>query len=83
MDTNLVRRPADDLANLDRRIADAMAALRGARATAQRFDSGTTRWREELAERRLNDLLDQRHHCQIAQQAQALAGVTAVSRPSP
>jgi hypothetical protein len=74
---------ADDLADLDRRIADAMAALRCARAVAQRVASSTTRWHEEMAERRLDDLLDHRHHCQIAQRAHALAGATAASRPLP
>jgi len=73
---------ADDLADLDRCIADAMTALRGARAAAQRVASRTTRWHEETAERRLNDLLDQRHRCQIVQQAEALAGA-AVCRPIP
>jgi hypothetical protein len=74
---------ADDLANLDRRIAEAMATLRSARAATQRVAVSTTRWHEEMAERRLNDLLDRRHRCQIAQQAQALAGATAASRPIP
>jgi hypothetical protein len=74
---------SDDLAVLDRRIADAMAALRGARAVAQRVASSTTRWHEEMAERRLDDLLDHRHHREIARQAQALAGTTAASRPIP
>jgi hypothetical protein len=72
---------ADDLADLDRRITDAMAALRIARTVASRVASRAARWHEEVAERRLNDLLDQRPHCQIAQQAQALAGATGTSRP--
>jgi len=68
----------NDLADLDRRITDALAALRSARAVALRVATRTTRWHEEMAERRLDELLDQRPHCQIAQQAQALAGATAV-----
>lgn len=74
---------ADDLADLDRRIADAMAALRRARAATQRVAVSTTRWHEEVAERRLNDLLDQRPRCQIAQQARVLAGASFASRPTP
>ena len=66
----------DDLANLDRRIADAMTALRCARSVTQRVADSATRWDEEMAERRLNDLLDRRPGCQITQQAQALAGAT-------
>jgi hypothetical protein len=74
---------ADELGDLDRRIADAMAALRCARAAMQRVAVSTTRWQEEVAERRLNDLLDQRHRCQIAQQAEALAEATVGCRPVP
>ena len=73
----------DGLADLDRRIPEAMATLRRARAARQRVAVSTTRWHEEMAERRLNDLLDRRHRYQIAQQAQALAGATAASRPIP
>ena len=50
----------DDLANLDRRITDALGALRRARAAAEGSADRTARWRAEMAERLLDDLLEQR-----------------------
>jgi hypothetical protein len=64
---------ADDLADLDRLIADAMTALRCARAVTAHSANSRTRRREEMAERTLNELLEWRPHCQIGEQAEALA----------
>ena len=68
----------DDLANLDRRIVTALAALRGARPGTQHSLNSQTRWDEEMSdyERRLNDLLDQRARCQVSERATARAGAT-------
>jgi len=64
----------DDLAQLDRGIADALTVLRAARALTRRSPSFETRWQETLAERTLNELLDRRPLCQMRQQAKLLAG---------
>ena len=64
----------DDLGDLDRRIVEALAVLRGARARTVRSPSSEARWRETLAERALDDLLDRRPLCQMRQQARSLAG---------
>jgi len=64
----------DDLAVLDRHITEALAALRCARAVAQRSANSTTRWREEMAERALNGLLDQRPRGRRTAEAAVLAG---------
>ncbi|CCH88136.1 conserved protein of unknown function [Modestobacter italicus] len=64
----------DDLVDLDRRIVQALAVLRGARARAAHAPSSEARWREVLAERALDDLLDRRPLCQMRQQARSLAG---------
>jgi hypothetical protein len=64
----------DDLAELDRRIADALTVLRGARALTAHSPTCETRWQETLAERTLNQLLDRRPRCQMRQQAKLLAG---------
>jgi hypothetical protein len=64
----------DDLAALDHRIADALMALRGARARTGHSPTAETRWQEALAERTLNELLDRRPLCQMRQQARLLAG---------
>jgi uncharacterized protein (DUF924 family) len=72
---------ADDLVTLDGRIIDAMTALRYARAVAQHSANSRTRWQEEVAERALNTLLDQRPRTQMNQQAKALAGATAAHGP--
>jgi hypothetical protein len=64
----------EDLVELDRKIADALTALRGARALTTRSPTCETRWRETLAERTLNHLLDRRPACQMRQQAESLTG---------
>jgi hypothetical protein len=63
----------DDLADLDRRIVDALTVLRGARALATRSPTCEKRWQEALAERTLNHLLDRRPLCQMRQQAESLS----------
>jgi hypothetical protein len=63
----------DDLAHLDRRIADALTVLRGARALTTRSPTCEKRWQEALAERTLNHLLDRRPLCQMRQQAESLS----------
>jgi hypothetical protein len=73
---------ADDLADLDRRITDAMTALRRARAVAQHSANGQTRWHEEMAERTLNGLLDRRPRSGMSEQrSKTLAGATVAPRP--
>jgi hypothetical protein len=64
---------ADELAVLDRRIAEAMVALRRARALSQHSANSETRWNEEMAERTLNGLLDRRSRHQIGERAKAMA----------
>ena len=64
----------DERTNLDRRITDALAALRYARAVVEHSDNSTTRWHEELAERTLNALLDQLPRAESNPRAMALAG---------
>ena len=71
----------DQLANLDRRITDALSALRCARAIVARSGNSTTRWHEDMAERLLNDLLDQRPRTAMIASAEVLAGA-AVGRPT-
>jgi hypothetical protein len=51
---------AEDLGDLDRRITDALSALRCARAIVARSGNSTTLWHEDMAERRLNGLLERR-----------------------
>jgi hypothetical protein len=70
----------EDLTTLDRRITDALAALRSARAVVEHSANSTTRWREERAERVLNALLDQRSRAQLRRHADMLAGTAAGSR---
>jgi hypothetical protein len=72
----------DDLADLDRRIAAALSTVRGARAAARHSLDGRTRWDEEMAERRLDDLLDQRARSQVSDTATAPAAATAEPPPS-
>jgi hypothetical protein len=67
---------ADALANLDRRITDALNALRFARAVVEHSANSTTRWHEDMAERTLNGLLDQRARTQMNEHATVLAGGT-------
>ena len=62
----------DDLANLDRR--------HGSDHTARRTRSHPAL--EEMSERRLNDLLDQRARYQVSERATALAGATVGPLPS-
>jgi hypothetical protein len=71
----------DGPAILDRRITDALAALRCARAAVEHSANNTTRWHEELAERTLDGLLDQRLRAQMTDHADVLAGAT-VGSPS-
>lgn len=65
---------SDQLADLDRRIVDALTTLRRARARSTDSPSAETRWHEALAARRLDQLLDLRPLCQLRQQAESLAG---------
>ncbi|TFV92980.1 hypothetical protein E4P40_00925 [Blastococcus sp. CT_GayMR20] len=71
---------ADDLAILDRRITDALAALRCARAVVECSANSTTRWHEDMAQRVLDGLLDQRPRAQMKQQATVLAEAIVGSR---
>ena len=64
----------DDLADFDRRITDALGVLRRARVLVVRAPTAETRWREALAERTLDRLLDRRPLCQMREQARLLAG---------
>jgi hypothetical protein len=64
----------DDLADLDRRITDAMTALRCARAVAQHSANSNTPWHEEMAERTLNGLLDQRPRSAMDERPKTLQG---------
>jgi hypothetical protein len=70
----------DDLANLDLRIGAALTTLRGARAATQRSLNSQTRWDEEMSERRLNDLLDQRSRHHVSDRAPAPAASPLPSR---
>jgi hypothetical protein len=70
----------EDLTTLDRRITDALAALRSARAVAEHSLNSTTRWRQDRAERVLNALLDQRSRAQLREHADILAGTAVGSR---
>jgi hypothetical protein len=70
---------AEDLATLDRRITDALAALRRARRVVERSANGTTRWREDMAERTLDGLLEQRSRAQSGR-AREPAGAAPGSR---
>jgi hypothetical protein len=64
----------EDLVALDRRIADALLVLRGARACTRHSPTAEARSQEALAERTLNELLDRRPVCQMRHQARLLAG---------
>jgi uncharacterized protein (DUF924 family) len=70
----------DDLADLDRRITDAMTALRCARAVAQHSADSKTRWQEEMAERTLNGLLDQRPRSAMNERPKTLAAPSVAPR---
>jgi hypothetical protein len=72
----------DDLANLDRRIVTALTTLRGARAATQHSLNSQTQWDQEMSERRLNDLLDQRARSQVSGRATAPAAATVGPLPS-
>jgi hypothetical protein len=71
----------EGLAIIDRRITDALAALRCARAAVEHSANSATRWHEDVAERTLNGLLDQRLRAQMKDRANVLAGA-AVGSPS-
>jgi hypothetical protein len=64
----------DELATLDRRITDALAALRCARAVVEHSANSTTLRRADMAERTLNGLLDQLPRAEPEQRTMALAG---------
>ena len=66
----------DELASLDRSITEALTALRCARAVVEHSANSTTRWHEDMAERRLNGLLDQRPRAQMNEDARMLARAT-------
>jgi hypothetical protein len=66
----------DELANLDRSITDALNALRCARAVVEHSANSRTRWHEDMAERRLNGLLEQRPRAQMDDHATLLARAT-------
>ena len=72
---------ADELANLDRRITDALAALRRARAVVEHSANGTTQWQQDVAERSLNGLLDQRYRTAMNERPKMLAGAAVAPRP--
>jgi hypothetical protein len=72
----------DDLTDLDGRIVTALGTLRAARAATRHSLNGQTRWDEEMSERRLNDLLDQRVRSQVSERATALAAATVGPLPS-
>jgi hypothetical protein len=64
----------DDLAELDRRITDALTALRRARDVSGQSPTSESLWEEALAECTLNGLLDRRQLCRLRHQARAVAG---------
>ena len=66
----------DMLADLDRRITDALSALRCARAVVGHSANSTTRWHQDMAERRLNGLLDQRPRARMDEHGTLLARAT-------
>ena len=71
---------ANELVKLDRRITEALNALRCARAVVEHSANSTTRWHEDMAERTLNELLDQRHHARMSEHSPVLAGATVGAR---
>jgi hypothetical protein len=71
---------ADELVDLDRRITEALDALRCARAVVEHSANSTTRWHEDMAERRLNGLLDHRPQAQLREHATMLARATVGAR---
>jgi hypothetical protein len=64
----------DDLAQLDRRITDALTALRRARDVNGHSPTSESLWQESLAECTLNGLLDRRRLCRTRHQAGVVAG---------
>jgi hypothetical protein len=71
----------DELAVLDGRITEALAALRRARMVAVGSPNSTTQSRADMAGRMLDALLDQRARAQLRAHADLLAGAAAGSRP--
>ncbi len=61
----------DSLAHLDRRIASAWAALNGARDAASHSLNAGTCAMEQMCERALDELLEQRYEMTTAQAATA------------
>jgi hypothetical protein len=64
----------DDLMLLDRRITDALAALRHARAAVEHSTNSASVMRANIAECTLNALLDQRRRAGSDHRDMALAG---------
>ncbi|HLM04347.1 MAG TPA: hypothetical protein VK402_04045 [Blastococcus sp.] len=67
----------DELAVLDRRITDALAAVRRARAAVEHSTNSTSLLRADLAEHTLDGLLDQRSRAVLERRDMALAGASA------
>jgi hypothetical protein len=66
----------EDLGQLDRLITDALDTLRCARAVVEHSATSTARWECDMAERRLNGLLERR----LRSGAGAMAGTAVPSR---
>jgi hypothetical protein len=64
----------DEQASLARRITDALASVRCARAVVEHSANSTTRRQEDMAERTLNALLDQLRRAEPDRRAMAMAG---------
>jgi hypothetical protein len=64
----------DEQANLARRITDALASLRCARAVVEHSANSMTRRQEDMAERALNSLLDQLPRAEPNRRAMVMAG---------
>jgi hypothetical protein len=73
----------DERADLDRRITDALAALRCARAVVEHSANTTTLGLVDLAERRLDGLLDQLPRAEPKQRPMALAATVPGPRTPP
>jgi hypothetical protein len=65
---------AEELTVLDRRITDALAAVRRARAAAEHSTNSVSLLRAELAENELDGLLDQRRRVVLDPRDVALVG---------
>lgn len=74
---------ADELTALDRRITDALAAVRRARAAVEHSPNSSSLSGADLAERTLDALLDHRCRLVLRRPDRALAGVSAPRSASP